>query len=72
MRMLHDETEAGPVRVSALLPGPMRSAVRNRAYVEEAATQCPPPSVYAPACVHLLSEAGRDQRGQVYAPRPAS
>jgi NAD(P)-dependent dehydrogenase (short-subunit alcohol dehydrogenase family) len=72
MRMLHDETEAGTVRVSALQPGPMRSAVRNRAFVEEAATNSPPPSVYAPACVHLLSAAGRDQRGQVYAPRPAA
>jgi len=72
MQMLHDETETGPVRVSALLPGPMRSAVRNRAYVEGAATNCPPPSVYAPGCVHLLSEAGRDQRGQVYAPRPTA
>jgi NAD(P)-dependent dehydrogenase (short-subunit alcohol dehydrogenase family) len=72
MQMLHDETTSGPVRVSALVPGPMRSAVRNRAYVEGAATRCPPPSAYAPACVHLLSAAGRDQRGQVYAPRPVA
>ena len=72
MAMLHDETTAGPVRVSALLPGPMRSTVRSRAYVEEAATLFPAPAVYAPACVHLLSEAGRDQRGQVYAPGPAA
>jgi len=46
--------------------------VRNRAYVEEAATQCPPASAYALACVHLLSEAGRAQRGQAYAPGPAT
>ena len=69
MRQLHEETENGPVRVSMLEPGPMRSAVRNRAYVEEAATLCPPPSLYAPAAVHLLSAAGVAQRGQVYAPR---
>lgn len=69
MRLLHEETENSPVRVSMLEPGPMRSAVRNRAYVEEAATLCPPPSLYAPACVHLLSAAGAAQRGQVYAPR---
>lgn len=69
MRTLHEETENGPVRVSMLEPGPMRSAVRNRAYVEEAATLCPPPSLYAPAAVHLLSAAGIAQRGQVYAPR---
>ena len=72
MQMLHDETMSSRVRVSALQPGPMRSAVRNRAYVEGAATNCPLPSVYAPACVHLLSEVGRDQRGQIYAPRPAT
>lgn len=71
MRLLHDETETGPVRVSALEPGPMRSGVRNRAYVEEAATRCPSPAIYAPACVYLLSAEGRDQRGQVFAPRPA-
>lgn len=69
VHMLHEETENSPVRVSMLEPGPMRSAVRNRAYVEEAATLCPPPSLYAPACVHLLSAAGVAQRGQVFAPR---
>jgi NAD(P)-dependent dehydrogenase (short-subunit alcohol dehydrogenase family) len=71
-RMLHDETESGPVRVSLLEPGPMRTAIRARAYVEEAATRCPPASTYAAACVHLLSAAGRDQRGRVFAPRPAT
>jgi NAD(P)-dependent dehydrogenase (short-subunit alcohol dehydrogenase family) len=69
MRMLHDETEAGPVRVSALEPGPMRSLVRIRAYLEEQATNWPWPASYAPAAVHLLSRAGADQRGQVFAPR---
>ncbi len=71
-RLLHDETEIGPVRVSLLEPGPMRTSIRSRAYVEEAATTCPPASIYAPACVHLLSVAGRDWRGQVYAPRPSA
>ena len=70
MKILHDETENSCVRVSALQPGPMRTALRGRAYVDEAATSCPPASIYAPACVHLLSEAGRAQRGQVFAPRP--
>ena len=71
MRLLHDETENGPVRVSALEPGPMRTAIRSRAYVEEAATQCPPASAYAPACVHLLSAAGAEYRGKIFAPRVA-
>ncbi len=68
VRLLHDETDNGSVRVSALQPGPMRSSLRGRAYIEEAATHCPAPEAYAGACVHLLSPAGRDQRGQVFAP----
>jgi NAD(P)-dependent dehydrogenase (short-subunit alcohol dehydrogenase family) len=65
MRVLHDETELGSVRVSALQPGPMRSNIRSRAYVEEAASRVPSPDRYAQACVHLLSPAGLDQRGRV-------
>ena len=68
VRMLHDETESGPVRVSALEPGPMRTTIRSRAFVEEAATRCPSPGLYANACVHLLSAAGRDRRGQIWTP----
>jgi len=69
--MLHDETEASSVRVSGLQPGPMRTSIRARAYVEEAATQCPEPSSYAPACVYLLSAAGAEHRGRVYRPEIA-
>lgn len=65
MHLLHDETEAGTVRVSALQPGPMRSNIRSRAYVEEAASRVPLPGRYANACVQLLSAAGIAQRGQV-------
>jgi NAD(P)-dependent dehydrogenase (short-subunit alcohol dehydrogenase family) len=64
MHMLHDETEAGSVRVSGLQPGPMRSNIRARAYVEEAASRVASPLRYANACVHLLSAAGLGQRGQ--------
>lgn len=67
MRVLHDETENGLVRVCALEPGPMRSTLRSRAFVEEAATKCNPADAYALACVHLLSAAGRQQRGLVFA-----
>jgi NAD(P)-dependent dehydrogenase (short-subunit alcohol dehydrogenase family) len=69
VRQLHDETDSGPVRVSALEPGPMRTDLRARAYVEEAATGWPTPARYAPACVHLLSAQGREHRGAVWAPR---
>jgi NAD(P)-dependent dehydrogenase (short-subunit alcohol dehydrogenase family) len=68
VRQLHDETDTGPVRVSALAPGPMRTDLRARAFVEEAATGWPSPARYAPACVHLLSPAGSAQRGQVWSP----
>jgi len=66
--MLHDETEDSVVRVAALQPGPMRTSIRARAYVEEAATDCPEASVYAPACVHLLSAAGIADRGRILRP----
>jgi NAD(P)-dependent dehydrogenase (short-subunit alcohol dehydrogenase family) len=69
VRQLHEETDTGPVRVAALEPGPMRTDLRARAFVEEAATGWPQPSRYAPACVHLLSAAGADRRGQAWAPR---
>ena len=68
--MLHDETEDSCVRVAALQPGPMRTSIRARAYVEEAATDCPEAAVYAPACVHLLSAAGIAERGRILRPDP--
>lgn len=67
MRVLDDETDTGSVRVSALQPGPMRSNIRGRAFVEEAASRVPLPARYANACVHLLSPAGAAWRGQVFA-----
>ncbi len=65
VRILHDETDNSTVRVSALQPGPMRSNIRARAFVEEAATRVPSPFAYADSCVHLLSPAGASARGQV-------
>jgi len=66
--MLHDETDNSTVRVSALQPGPMRTSIRARAYVEEAATDCPEPGIYAPACVYLLSSEGISHRGRILRP----
>ena len=68
IRMLHDETDDSIVRVSGLQPGPMRTSIRSRAYVEEAATQCPEAAVYAPACVYLLSAQGAAERGRILRP----
>ena len=65
VRVLHDETDRSAVRVSALQPGPMRTTIRSRAFVEEAASRVPLPDRYAGACVRLLSAEGIDSRGQV-------
>ena len=72
VHQLSAETDATPVRVSGLQPGPMRTDLRARAYADEAQLRVPPPAAYAPACVHLLSAAGVAHRGQVWAPRVPS
>lgn len=72
VRVLHDETDRSTVRVSALQPGPMRTTIRSRAYVEEAASRVPSPDRYAGACVRLLSAEGIESRGQVLTLDPAS
>ncbi|MBS7456668.1 SDR family NAD(P)-dependent oxidoreductase [Coralloluteibacterium stylophorae] len=66
MRVLHDETEQGGVRVSALEPGPMRSGFRAKAFMESALRDIPAPTAYAAACVELLSPAGASHRGAVH------
>jgi NAD(P)-dependent dehydrogenase (short-subunit alcohol dehydrogenase family) len=68
LHVLADELETSSVRVSALQPGPMQTALRARAFMTETPGTWPPASAYADACVHLLSAAGRDHRGQVWAP----
>lgn len=68
MRTLHAELAGGPVRVSALQPGPMRTALRALAYVEEDDVLARDPAAYADACVTLLSPAGAAHRGAVWAP----
>lgn len=66
--MLHAELANTSVRVSGLQPGPMRTALRAKAYVEESAKLAADPERYASACVSLLSSAGAAHRGQVWAP----
>ncbi|MFC3550112.1 SDR family NAD(P)-dependent oxidoreductase [Lysobacter cavernae] len=66
--MLHAELANSPVRVAGLQPGPMRTALRAKAYVEENDRTAVDPSAYAAACVTLLSPAGAVHRGQVWSP----
>lgn len=66
MGMLHAELASSSVRVAALQPGPMRTSLRAKAYVEDEDKQARDPADYAPACVTLLSPAGAEHRGQVW------
>jgi len=68
--MLQRELANAPVRVAGLRPGPMRTALRARAYVDDADREARDPAAYADACVTLLSSAGAAHRGTVWAPRP--
>ncbi|HEY0506054.1 MAG TPA: SDR family NAD(P)-dependent oxidoreductase [Lysobacter sp.] len=70
--MLHAELANSTVRVAGLQPGPMRTALRAKAYVEETDRAAVEPAAYAAACVTLLSPAGAAHRGQVWAPAPAA
>ena len=56
--------EHGP-RVSGLRPGPMRTALRGRAFQPNTDLQAKPAGDYAAACVELLSSAGSGQRGKI-------
>ena len=68
--MLQAELGAGTVRVAGLRPGPMRTPLRAKAYVEEDDVLARDPALYADACVELLSIAGARHRGQVWSPAP--
>lgn len=71
VRMLHAELANSVVRISGLTPGPMRTALRAHAYVEEDDQVARDPALYADACVTLLSPAGTAHRGTLWhvAPR---
>lgn len=58
--MLRVELRNVPVRIEALRPGPMRTALRARAYVSDDDTGARDPSAYADACVALLASAAPD------------
>ena len=68
VEMLHAETARSSVRVSGLQPGPLRTGLRSRAYVEQDDTRARDPAQAAEACVTLLSPAGAEHRGRTWAP----
>ena len=54
----------GP-RVTGFRPGPMRTALRSKAYQPNADVEARAPEDYAAACVDLLSSAGSAARGRI-------
>lgn len=69
--MLQAELGDAPVRVSGLLPPPMRTPLRARAHVEAEDRIARSPTEVAARCVALLSPAGAPHRGQLWAPDSA-
>lgn len=69
--VLHAENREGAMRVHALLPPPMRTALRRAAYYGENTLERPLPTASAEAIVYLLTGAGAHARGAVLDVRPA-
>lgn len=67
VEVLCDELDRSPVRVHGLLPGPMRTALRGKAYFAEDPGEVPEASAYAAACVRLLGPDGRAEPAVVRA-----
>jgi NAD(P)-dependent dehydrogenase (short-subunit alcohol dehydrogenase family) len=61
--ILHEENDNGPVRIHALLPSPMRTALRRMAYFGEDALERVVPDSAAAAVCWLLSPAAAALRG---------
>ena len=66
--MLQTELGDAPVRVSGLLPPPMRTPLRAKAHVEADDRIARSPVEVAAHCVALLSPAGAAHRGQLWSP----
>ncbi len=64
---LHGELQCTPVRVAGLQPGPMRTALRARAWSLDQDEAAQGPEVAAAVAVRLLASEGLTWRGQVLA-----
>jgi NAD(P)-dependent dehydrogenase (short-subunit alcohol dehydrogenase family) len=63
--IFHDEHEKASLRMHAVLPGPMRTALRREAYFGEDTLQQPLPDATADAIVQMLAPTGAYARGAV-------
>ncbi len=70
--ILHEEHDAGPLRVHVLLPGPMRTAIRHKAWFSDDPNQWPMPDATARVVVRMLSAEGKAWRGMTLDLRPAA
>lgn len=69
--ILREELSNSAVRVQGVLPGPMRTALRARAYFAEDPGSIPPAEAYANACVELLAGTGSATREAIVTLRAA-
>ncbi len=65
IRVWADELEKSTVRIAGLLPGPMRTPLRAKAYFAENPGEIAEAQRYASACVYLLGPDGASVRGAV-------
>jgi NAD(P)-dependent dehydrogenase (short-subunit alcohol dehydrogenase family) len=63
--ILHDETDTSPLRAHALLPAPMRTALRRTVWAGEDPTEVATPDAAARAVLYLLSPAAAAVRGKL-------
>ena len=70
--ILHEETENGPLRVHAVLPAPMRTALRRMAYFGEDTLQHATPEQAGAAVAYLLGASGAALRGRTLDLRAAA
>jgi len=63
--ILHEETDESPMRVHALLPAPMRTALRRTVWAGEDPSAVATPDVAAQAVLYLLSPDAKAARGKV-------
>jgi NAD(P)-dependent dehydrogenase (short-subunit alcohol dehydrogenase family) len=69
--IVHEETESSRVRTHAVLPGPMRTALRRAAYYGEDTLAQPGPDAAAAAIAWLVGADGHAARGRALDLRPA-